>query len=149
MKMIKKSRIITCSQDEAWWKWTTHEGLLTFFGTDNKIELKPGGAFEVYFLMDNPKGLRGSEGCKILSYLPKEMISFSWNAPPQFPEIRDHEHKTWVVVNFRSVQEKRCEVIIKHLGWLQGKLWGDVYEYFDSAWETVLEWMEKSCTNSV
>jgi hypothetical protein len=27
-------------------KWSTQNGLLTFFGRDNKIELTPGGAFK-------------------------------------------------------------------------------------------------------
>lgn len=83
---IVKSRRVPCTIETAWRKWTTHEGLLSFFGRDNRIELTPGGPFEIYFLMDNSPGLRGSEGCKVLSYLPQEMFSFTWNAPPQFPE---------------------------------------------------------------
>jgi uncharacterized protein YndB with AHSA1/START domain len=83
-KLIQKERIVPFSLTESWSKWTTHEGLKTFFGRDNKIELEIGGNFEIYFLMDNPVGLRGSETCKILSFLPREMLSFSWNAPPHF-----------------------------------------------------------------
>ena len=76
-KTINKSIVVNANIDVVWSKWTTREGLLTFFGSDNKIELKPGGSFEIYFMMDNPHGLRGSEGCKVLSYLPKRMLSFS------------------------------------------------------------------------
>jgi len=146
-KIIKKSRIIHCSVDDVWWKWTTHEGLLTFFGKDNAVELKIGGKFEIYFLMENPIGLRGGEGCKIMSYLPKKMISFTWNAPPQYPEIRNNNHKTWVVVNFEPDENDYTRVKIFHLGWLEGELWDEVYAYFNSAWETVLDWLEKSCEN--
>jgi len=144
-KIIKKTRVVNCSIDTVWWKWTTHEGLLTFFGPDNKIALKLDGAFEIYFLMDNPKGLRGSEGCKIISYVPKEMMSFTWNAPPEYPEIRNHKHKTWVVVSFKPVDKNNTEVTLKHLGWLTGKEWDKVYNYFDAAWLTVLNWLEESC----
>lgn len=144
-KIIQKSRIVLSDVDHFWWKWTTHEGLLSFFGPENKIELKIGGAFEIYFLLDNPKGLRGSEGCQIISYLPKKMLSFTWNAPPEFPKIREHEHKTWVVVHFNAIDSKKTEVILHHIGWPENEEWNKVYDYFNSAWETVLNWLEKSC----
>jgi uncharacterized protein YndB with AHSA1/START domain len=146
-KIIKKSRIVRCSVDEVWHKWTTHEGLLTFFGADNNVELRLGGAFEIYFLMDNPKGLQGGEGCKIISYVPKKMLSFTWNAPPQYPEILNYPYKTWVVVHFKVQKNGTSKVILQHLGWPEGKQWDEVYNYFDVAWETVLNRLEKSCEN--
>ena len=147
-KMIKKTKVVNGLVSEIWKKWTTHEGLKTFFGTDNKIELKPGGAFEIYFIEKNPYGLKGSEGCQIISFLPERMLSFTWNAPPQFPDIRNHEHKTWVVMNFRIMPNTSTEVEINHLGWLDGEEWDKVYDYFDKAWDTVLDWLDKSCGKS-
>ncbi len=144
-QIIEKTRTVSCSIDTVWWKWTTHEGLLTFFGSDNTINLAPGGEYEIYFIMDNPVGLRGGEGNKILSYLPKKMLSFTWNAPPEYPEIRNHEHKTWVVVEYKAIDDNNTEVKISHLGWLPGDKWDSVYNYFDSAWVTVLDWLETSC----
>ncbi len=146
-KVIEKTRVVNCSIDTVWWKWTTHEGLLTFFGPDNKIDFILGGSYEIYFLLDNPDGQKGGEGNKIISYLPKEMLSFTWNAPPEYPEIRNHKHTTWVVVNFKPVDENHTELTIKHLGWLSGEEWDKVYYYFDSAWVTVLNWLEESCKN--
>ena len=144
-KQILKSTVVGCSLDTAWWKWTTHEGLLTFFGEDNKIELAPGGAFEIYFNKDAPYGSRGSEGCKVLSYLPKQMLSFSWNAPPKFKEVRESDYHTWVVAEFKNESENRTEVTITHLGWPEDSRWDPVYEYFDKAWDTVIGWLDKSC----
>lgn len=144
-KIIRKTRIVNCSLDSMWWKWTTHEGLKTFFGEDNNMELKIGGPFEIYFSMKAQAGLRGSEGCKVISYLPKEMFSFSWNAPPEFADIRNGEYHTWVVVNFKPLKGNRTEVRISHLGWLKGGDWDQVYEYFDNAWVTVFDWLEESC----
>lgn len=144
-KIIFKTKTVNCPIDNVWWKWTTHDGLLTFFGPDNKIKLKLGGAFEIYFLLDNPKGLRGGEGCKIISYMPKKMLSFTWNAPPEYPEIRNHNHKTWIVLNFNSISGKQTLIELNHLGWLDGEKWDEVYNYFDSAWDTVLKWLEESC----
>lgn len=143
-KKIIKSAVVSMTVKEVWSKWTTHEGLLSFFGKDNNVELKLGGAFEIYFLTDNPYGLRGSEGCKVLSYLPEKMLSFSWNAPPVFPEIRNAEYKTWVVVDFCSVTESETQVTLTHLGWPDGDDWLEVYNYFDNAWGNVLKQLKDS-----
>jgi len=144
-KVIEKVRVVNCSIGTVWWKWTTHEGLLTFFGRENKIDFKLGGSYEIYFLLDNPEGQRGGEGNKIISYVPEEMLSFTWNAPLEYPEIRNHDHTTWVVVNFNPFDDVKTEVTIKHLGWLTGEKWDKVYNYFDSAWARVLDWLEDSC----
>ena len=145
-QVIQKSRTVNCPLDTVWWKWTSHEGLLTFFGEDNSMELKIGGPFEIYFSKDAPAGQKGSEGCKVMSYLPKQMFSFSWNAPPKFPAIRNGAYHTWVVATFKALKGNKTEVTIHHLGWLKGDDWDQVYHYFDKAWVTVLDWLEKSCT---
>lgn len=144
-KTIKKVKVVNGLVSEVWSKWTTHDGLKTFFGIDNKIELAVGGPFEIYFIEANPYGLKGSEGCKIISFIPERMLSFTWSAPPQYPEIRNHEHKTWVVVNFRIMPDSRTEVELVHLGWPEGEDWDKVYDYFDKVWEFVLNSLDESC----
>lgn len=137
-KQILKSIVLNQSVDSVWWRWTTHEGLKTFFGGDNKIELAPNGAFEIYFLLDKPYGEKGSETCKVLSYLQNKYFSFTWNAPPQFTEVRNSEHKTWVVVEFHSIKKQQTEIILTHIGWPSGEKWNEVYNYFEKAWDVVL-----------
>jgi len=145
-KNIEVTRTIPCGADEVWKKWTTREGLLSFFGPDNRVELRLGGYFEIYFLMDSPEGLRGGEGNRILSYLPERMLSFTWNAPPEFEEIRNHEHKTWVVLELKEMSARETEVILTHLGWLEGDEWDRVFDYFARAWERVLDSLKESCS---
>jgi uncharacterized protein YndB with AHSA1/START domain len=137
-KKIVKTRLVDKPIDDVWRRWTTHEGLKTFFGTDNKIELRPGGCFEIYFLMDNPIGLRGSEGCEVLSYLPEKMLSFSWNVPPEFEDLRKSGYKTWVVLLFSSTKDQNTEITLTHMGWPAEGGWEPVFDYFDKAWDTVL-----------
>jgi uncharacterized protein YndB with AHSA1/START domain/predicted enzyme related to lactoylglutathione lyase len=137
-KAIKKSRIINQSIDTVWWRWTTHEGLKTFFGSDNKIELTPGGAFEIYFISDNSYGSKGSEGCKVLSFLPGKYFSFSWNAPPQFSEVRNSDYKTWIVVQLNDIGNSQTEVTLSHLGWPKDERWTPVFDYFSKAWDEVM-----------
>lgn len=94
--------------------------------------------------MDNPVGLKGGEGCKILSYVPYQMLSFSWNAPPQHKEVRESKYKAWVVVNFKFLSNSQTEVTLTHLGWPDNEKWTAVYDYFNSAWNTVLNELSTS-----
>ena len=144
-KKIVKIRKVNASVDDIWHKWTTHEGLLTFFGAGNKIELRIGGAFEIYFMMDQPYGTRGAEGCEVLSFLPKKMLSFSWNAPPQFDAIRNGSDNTWVVVEMME-DGSATKITLTHLGWLEGEDWNAVYDYFVNAWDMVMDNLVKSCS---
>lgn len=137
-KIIELKQTVQCSQDEMWAKWTTGEGLKTFFGADNNIALKNGGPYEVFFLLDAPEGSRGGEGNKIISFLLRKQLSFTWNAPPQFPEVRDHLHKTWVLLTFNEKTASSTEVVLSHAGWLEGEQWDLVFEYFSQAWPSVL-----------
>jgi uncharacterized protein YndB with AHSA1/START domain len=116
--------------------WTTAEGATTFFAPRAKVELAIGGAYEMLFNLEAQPGSQGSEGCKVLSYFPQEMLSFSWNAPPQFPELR--WERTWVVVEFRSRGPEQTWVGLTHLGWGEGEAWDQVFDYFDQAWDVVL-----------
>ncbi len=147
-KNIHKTVRVNSTLEQLWWKWTTHEGLLTFFGLDNKVELALGGAYEIYFLMDNPEGLRGGEGNKVISFLPEKMLSFTWNAPPQYESVRNHAHRTWVVLQFEPIEEGLVEVKLDHLGWIDGEEWDAVSNYFDKAWDTVLNWLIESCNTN-
>jgi uncharacterized protein YndB with AHSA1/START domain/predicted enzyme related to lactoylglutathione lyase len=142
-QVITKSFHCNQSLDSLWWRWTTHEGLKTFFGADNKVDLKPGGAYEIYFLTDKPKGSQGTEGCTLLSILPKRMLSFSWIAPPSFPDLRKHPHKTWVVVELQPVAVNETNIIITHLGFPKGEEWKPLYEYFNGAWNYVVQNLKK------
>lgn len=58
MKRIKRKIIVDISVNKAYEMWTTREGLNTFFGEDSKIELKTGGAFEIYFINYFENGLK-------------------------------------------------------------------------------------------
>lgn len=144
-KAIIKTATVNCSLDSMWWKWTTHEGLSTFFGEDNKIEFKTDGAFEIYFSKSAPEGQKGSEGCKVLSFIPKRLFSFSWNAPPSLMEARESGYHTCVVVEFKAISESVTEVTLTHSGWPDDKKWDAVYDYFIPAWGVVLDWLTNSC----
>jgi uncharacterized protein YndB with AHSA1/START domain len=137
-KAIVKEAVIPAPRGEVWKAWTTSDGATTFLAPQAHIELEIGGPYELYFVPTAPAGARGSEGCKILSYLPGEMLSYDWNAPPQFPDVRHGPH-TWVVVRLDDMPNKGTRVRIAHLGWHEGDNWDKAYRYFDRAWDVVLQ----------
>jgi uncharacterized protein YndB with AHSA1/START domain len=135
-RRIRKEVNVQASPEQVWEAWTTPDGVTAFFAPQARIELSIGGAYEMLFTPDAPEGSKGGEGLRILSYLPGEMLSFEWNAPPSFPEIRTQ--KTWVVVQMDACGEDRTRVRLTHLGWGKGERWDQVFAYFVRAWDVVL-----------
>lgn len=135
-KQIAKEVLVPTSLTEVWQDWATAAGVSAFMGIEATIELKLGGAYEWLFEAGEP-GLRGSEGCTIISFVPFEMISFTWNAPPSMPLVRNHEHKTWVTIFFNE-GTNGTHVRLIHTGWPSGEAWHQAFEYFNNAWAYVL-----------
>lgn len=128
---------------EVWRVFTTSGGAEEFFAQKANIELKIGGPYEIQF---DPKDERsGTRGLKILSYLPEEMISFQWNAPPQFPEVRNGG--TWVVVEMRPIGAGRTHVTTTHVGWKNGPEWDQAYAHFQSGWSGLMDRLEQRFTD--
>jgi len=142
--ILVKEVIIAADVSEVYLKWTSEAGVKSFFVPNCKIELRPGGAYEMYFLKEAPEGSRGSEGCTVLSFLPNKMFSFTWNAPPQFEEIRSSGYHTWVVLGFEKAGENKTKLTLSHLGWKKNERWPELYTYFDAAWSKVLQNLSES-----
>jgi len=136
-RRLHKAVEVPASPVEVWKAWTTKEGLRSFLAPEARVALEIGGSFEPLFEPTFPPGSQGGEGLQILSYLPHEMLSFTWNAPPEHLTIRQLYH-TWVVVRFLPIGADRTRVVLDHLGWGTGEKWDKVYAYFDHAWDLVL-----------
>ena len=143
MRILKKEIVVAAPLAAVWRAWTTTEGVTSFAPPKADIELRVGGSYEWYFQPDAPEGSRGSEGCKVLSYLPMKMLSFSWNAPPSIPELRDAGVKTHVVVALSELGGGRVNVTLSQLGFGEGEPWDRYYSYFDKAWPWVLAELQK------
>lgn len=138
---IVHEAVAPIARERAWTLWSSGEGLTEWLVNHAKVELRPGGAYEIYFMDEAPEGSRGSEGCRVLSFLPGRMISFTWNAPPIHPKTRN-EH-TWVVIELADAGAA-TRVRVTHTGWPASGLrdepqWGETFAYFDRAWGRVLE----------
>jgi WD40 repeat protein/uncharacterized protein YndB with AHSA1/START domain len=145
-RILRKEVTITCSLDDVWRAWTTSEGMASFFSPTSNIELDPGKPYEMFMNMSKPdeSGGRGSEGCKTLGFIPKEMLSFEWNFPPKVPTLRNAHEKTFVVLRFIDLGDGQIKVKFAQLGWKKGKDWDEGYKYFDAAWGHVLDNLKKT-----
>lgn len=120
--------------------WTSTEAITAWFVDEARVELRIGGPFEVLFLPDTEPE-RGSEGCRILTFVPDELLAFTWNAPPQYPELRPA--RTWCVVRFEAIDDG-TRVTLTHTGWPDagfddGSRWPEVFAYFERAWPMVMK----------
>jgi uncharacterized protein YndB with AHSA1/START domain len=140
--VLRKEVEVAAAPAEVWAAWTTSAGAETFFAPRARIELEPGGAYEILFAPDARPGERGAEGLRVLAFVPREMLVFEWNAPPRWPEIRNGP-RTWVVVRLEPAGDRHTRVSLQHAGWRQGGRWGEVYAYFEKAWEVVLERLQR------
>ena len=139
---IAVTKIIDAPVADVWNAWTTAEGIQSFFAPKAaKVEPVPGGAFELWFGVNNPEGQRGSEGCLVHSVTPMEQFVFEWNAPPEYPVIR--RLRTLVYLDFRPLPDNRTEVTLRNFGYGDGEDWAKTKAYFAAAWPAVMAGLEK------
>jgi len=110
-RAIEKHVVIHAPVSEVWRAWTTHEGCTSFFGR------------------------RGGEGCTILAMQKEKLLSFTWNAPPQLPDIR--EQFTHVSLYFDEM-DGQTRLLLVHDGWGVNELWDRAFAYFDRAWGDIV-----------
>ena len=142
-RRLHKEVLVPATPEAVWRAWTTKEELERWMAAEARVELRPGGPFEILFDRTSPEGQRGSEGCTVLSYLPEEMLSFTWNFPPSLPELREKSAHTFVVIRLRPEGSSSSRVTRDQLGWGEGPAWDRGSAYFDRAWGQVLETLEE------
>ncbi|MFQ5694735.1 MAG: DUF6265 family protein [Terriglobia bacterium] len=135
-RALHKEATVPASLEEIWQAWTTEEGVTSFFAPQAHVEPVLGGLYELYFDPSQPYGSRGSEGCRIHSFVPLKLLAFQWSAPPHLSQVRPL--RTLVFVRFYELGPKETRVTVTHSGWGEGEQWDKAYAYFDSAWDAVL-----------
>ena len=136
IRIIHEIVIIESDIESVWEAWTTKEGICSFFAKDCDVDITPGGKYEIYFEPDEEPGKRGAEGTIVMAFQRPFMFSFTWNAPPHLPEVR--EHFTHVLLNLETVDENKTRLIFRHNGWGEGGQWDDAFHYFEHAWKNIV-----------
>ena len=144
---IVVTKVIDAPVADVWKAWTTPDGIESFFARKAvRVEPVPGGAFELWFGLDNPEGQRGSEGCLVHSVVPMQQLVFEWNAPPPIPTIR--KLRTLVYLDFKPLDANRTEVTLRNFGYGEGEEWAKTKAYFERAWPSVMENLRKRFARS-
>lgn len=60
-RVLHKEAVVSSPIDRVWWAWTTSEGMASWWAKQSWIDLKIDGPFELYFLLDQPRGSQGSD----------------------------------------------------------------------------------------
>ncbi len=122
----------------AWSSWTQAQKLTRWWPVRHaRIDLRVNGAYEMRFSADPAETTQGTLGCRILSYIPDRMVSFTWSTPPHLGGGR---RQTWVVLTFTEVSDG-TEVELVHSGFPLGPDGQGEREYFRQAWRRVLRRM--------
>jgi len=131
-RLVFEEAVVEANVSDVWQAWTTREGVLSFFASACNIDVRVDGPYEMLFNLAAEPGSQGGEGVKILAIQPEKMLSFTWNAPPQLPDVRfQHTH---VVVRFEPLSELQTRVTLRHDGWGEGGQWDQAFDYFSKAW---------------
>jgi uncharacterized protein YndB with AHSA1/START domain len=137
-RLLVKEITVRDSLDDVWQAWTTEDGL-KFVSEKSNVELRRGGPYEWFLhLPPDDNGQRGGEGARVLAYLPKEMLAFSWRFPPAIPELRYSNETTQVVVTMKETGDGSVQVRLTAHEWQDGEAWDAGWAYFDNAWGNVL-----------
>ncbi len=145
MYRIFKVSYVSIPQSEAFQRWTSREGVNTFFGEDAHIQLCKNGAYEIFFSMSAPEGYRGSEGCHIIDFHRPTFIEFTWNVPPSFPELREIGYQSLVRVSFYEIDKHLTKVILDNTFPSAPQELEGVRRYFERAWDHVMKAFTEAC----
>jgi uncharacterized protein YndB with AHSA1/START domain len=118
--------------DSVWARVATKAGMEKFFAPECIFKPEVLSLFEIHFNPGGPVGQKGAEDNRILAIQEKQMISFTWDAPPQFPALR--KNRTCVSIRLYKTNDRQTVVTLSQTGWGQGKDWDALYAYFEQAW---------------
>ena len=135
MEALNFTTHLSAAPEEAWDAWTTDSGIRGFLAPDCHIEIRPDGPYEIFFNPDAPPGERGAEGMRVLAVEKPGFLSFTWNAPPSIPTIR--EQRTWVEVRIAAA-DTGCRLTLTNGGYGDGEDWAAARAYFLRAWGDIV-----------
>jgi len=137
-RVLHKEVSIRAPLPMLWHMWTTEEGL-RFVSESSRVNLEPGGDYAWFLdLEPDDAGRRGSEGSTIVSVAALRELAFDWTFSPTTPGLRSAGATTRVTVRFLD-RDETATITLTATGWGDGDEWDAGYDYFDRAWDVVLD----------
>jgi len=137
-KAIIKEIIINAPLNLVWYAWTISERVSEWFAPETVVEAKEGGAYELYFIPGNSKGMN-TKGCKITKLIYEKELHFTWKGPDQFEAVMNKENElTTVKVYLKSIKDDSTKVIVEHIGFKDNEDWSEAIKWHQMAWSGVL-----------
>lgn len=143
-RALDKSVQVAAAPALVWEAWTTVEGVRAWMAPDAVVDARVDGPFRIFFNPSAPVGQRGADDMRFLSLQPPRMLSFDWNAPVNWPQVR--AQRTVVIVRL-TASEGGTRVSLHHVGWGEGDEWDAVYRFFDHGWDQVLLRLQQRFAN--
>ncbi len=139
---LKASVAVQATPAQVWEALTTVEGVAGFFAPRARIDPRPGGAYEMLFMLDAAPGSQGGEGCTFIRLEAPRRLAFTWNFPPHLASLRTAH--TLMLVSLRPAAKPGVtQVAVEQRGWRHGPGWAEGRAYFERAWGLVLQRLQR------
>lgn len=112
--------------------WTTVEGVKCFLAGDAKIEMKPGGPYELVFNpAKDPEGAEeGTKGARVLNFVPGKELTVEWVMPAFARELNTAPLATWVDITLAPDAPGLTRMRLTHKGFGRGPEWDRAYAFY-------------------
>ena len=138
-KTIINEVTIHAPVDLVWYAWTIPERVSEWFAPETVVELKEGGAYELYFIPGNRTSMN-TKGCKITKLINEKELHFTWKGPDQFEALMNKEDELTIVkVSFLSINDNFTKVVVEHSGLKDNEDWLEAINWHEMAWSGVLD----------
>jgi len=131
-RALRSELVVEAPLADVWNAWTTDAGIRSFFAPAGHVDLHVDGTYDVWFFPEEEPGRRGAEGMRILVHEPMARFSFTWDAPPSIPTVRNQ--RTVVMLEFAPAGDDGTRLRFTQTGWGRGEDWDRAFEYFRNAW---------------
>jgi len=125
VRMITHTIEVDASPMVAWDAITTRDGLSTWLGQVDSVDLRFGGAFQIGS-GDNATFER------IIAYDPQRVLMTRLDVPPALEATMGPVERTWIVTRIEAGADGRTQITRSMLGWGSGPEWKPARMFFEA-----------------
>lgn len=125
--------------------FTKEELITSWLTVKANIELRDGGAYELFWTPDDSDQTKNSTyGCKILAFEKPYFLNVEWRGNSDHKNFMNNVRPlTNVTVHFNKIDDSTTKITLLHTGWRKGKDWDTARTYFVNAWNGAFEILQQ------